>query len=144
MIRSLPYIPEHYSYPGEYIPLPQAEDLLKKVNKALGSKPLVNIEEYPDSYKVEVNIPGAKREDIFINTNDRILSIIVLRMTCENVHYQIQRHEFDNRSIERHVFLPADADTEFVSAEYKEGIVCMHIPRSEGHPSLSSGRIVVY
>ncbi len=144
MLKSLPYNPDHYTYPGEYIPLPQAEDLLKKVNKDLGSKPLVNIEEFPESYKVEVNIPGAKREDIFINTNDRILSIIVLRMTCENLNYKTQGHEFDNRSIERHVFLPANADTEFVSAEYREGIVCLHIPKSDGYASLSSRRIVVY
>jgi hypothetical protein len=51
MIRSLPYIPEHYSYPGEYIPLPQAEDLLKKVNKALGSKPLVISKSTPTPIK---------------------------------------------------------------------------------------------
>jgi HSP20 family protein len=93
---------------------------------------------------VEVIIAGAKREDIFINVNDRILSIIVLNMACENLQQGLQLHEFDNRSIKRYVFLPANANTEFVSAEYKDGILCLHIPKSQGKPALINQRIVVY
>jgi HSP20 family protein len=140
----LPYMHQYSTYPGEFIPLPQAEVLLQQANEGMGSKPLVNLEENPDCYKVEVNVPGAKREDIFISVNDRILSIIVLRMACENLQHSLQLHEFDNRPIKRQVYLPTNADTEFISAEYKEGIVYLHLPKSQQHPVLSIQRIAVY
>lgn len=144
MKSSLGYTKEYTAYPGAYMPLPQSEALIKEINERTGAKPLVNMEERTDCFKVEVIIAGAKREDIFINVNDRILSIIVLHMACENLQQGQQLHEFDNRSIKRYVFLPANANTEFVSAEYKDGILCLHIPKSQGQPAIINQRIVVY
>jgi HSP20 family molecular chaperone IbpA len=65
-------------------------------------------------------------------------------MPCENVEQNLQLHEFDNRSIKRQVSLPANADIEFVSAENKEGILYLHLPKNQQPPALSSQRIVVY
>ncbi len=138
------FIKEYAAYPGCYMPMPQSEFLINEINERTGSRPLVNMQEYTDGCKVEVMIAGAKREHIFVDVNDRILSIIVLHMACENLQQGQQLHEFDNRSIKRYIFLPANADTEFVSAEYKDGILCLHIPKSQGKPALSNQRIVVY
>jgi HSP20 family molecular chaperone IbpA len=65
-------------------------------------------------------------------------------MACENLQHSLQLHEFDNRPIKRQVYLPTNADTEFISAEYKEGIVYLHLPKSQQHPVLSIQRIAVY
>ncbi len=144
MKSRLPSIKEYSAYPGEYMPMPETVVLLKQINERTGAKPLVNIEEYADYFKVDMIIAAAKREDIFINVKDRILCIIVLHMACENLQQGAQLHEFDDRSIKRYVFLPANADTEFVSAEYRNGALCLHIPKSQGPPTLGNRRIVLY
>ena len=144
MKSNLPYIKEHATYPGEYMPMPQADLLLKLVNEEGGAKPLLNMIEYTDYYKLEVNIPGAKREDIYINVKDRILSVTVLFLAYENHQHGFQLQEFRKRSIKRHVLLPTDADTAFVSAEYKDGIVYLLLPKSQQDPVPGMQRIVVY
>ena len=133
-------------YPGEYTLLPETEALMKNLNISTispGSKPLVNMEQQDDCFKIEMMVPGANREDLFIHINDNILSVFILHGECEQKK-ELQIHEFDSKCIERHIFLPSDADTEFISAEYKHGILTMHIPKSQ-HPIYSGiSQIVVY
>jgi HSP20 family protein len=67
-------------YPGEYIQMPETEALLVSLQaNQSGSKPLVNVEESKDCYTVEVFIPGSRREDIFLNIDKNILSIVALQ-----------------------------------------------------------------
>ena len=138
---------EYSAYPGEYIPMPEAKAMLKELKltpKDFLAKPPVNMEEYKDCYKIDVIIPGVRREDIFIYVQDTILSIMVLHMACEGLKKKLQIHEFDIKGRERHILLPENADTEFVSAEYKQGILRLHIPKSLQPAATNFQQIVVY
>lgn len=128
------YTKECEVYPGEYTLLPETEALMKEVEIAgtgPGVQPLVNMEETSDCFKIEMIIPAAKREDIFIYTHDNILSIVILHKHCEELRRRLQIHEFDSACLERHILLPLNADTEFICAEYRQGILSMHIPKSQ-------------
>ncbi|MGZ8524224.1 MAG: Hsp20/alpha crystallin family protein [Chitinophagaceae bacterium] len=138
---------EYSAYPGEYSPMPEAEVLLKELKLATndrGATPLVNMREYKDSFRIDVIIPGVRREDIFIHVQDSILTIMVLHMACEKLKKELQIHEFDTRCLERHILLPENADAEFVSAEYKQGILSLQIPKAKEPPVFKSQQIVVY
>ena len=138
---------EYSAYPGEYIPMSEAKAMLKELKltpKDFLAKPPVNMEEYKDCYKIDVIIPGVRREDIFIYVQDTILSIMVLHMACEEIKKKLQIHEFDIKGRERHILLPENADTEFVSAEYKQGILRLHIPKSLQPAATNFQQIVVY
>ena len=147
MKEFLPYCRESSIYPGEFIPLQQEVALYQKL-KSSGeentSKPLVNMNEYKDYYTIEAILPGVRREDIFIQTIGNKLSITVLNEGCENVQNKWQIHEFENKCFERHIVLPDNADTEFVSAEYRKGILWLHIPKTEEQQVFHTGQIVVY
>ena len=124
-----------------------AEALLKELKQTRtdpGASPLVNMKEDKDCIKIEMIIPGVRREDIFIHVQDSILSIMVLHMACENVKKEMQVHEFDTRCLERHIVLPENADTEFVSAEYRHGILCLQISKAKEPAAFKSQKIVVY
>lgn len=134
-------------YPGEYIPLPAIEALLlelKSTGKESDIKPLVNMVELKNGFKVEVALPGIKREDIFIYAENNVLNIIVFHKNSEELKLKLQIHEFDTEFLERHLILPADADTEFVCAEYDHGILRLHIPKKQVHSINNSSQIVVY
>lgn len=134
-------------YPGEYIPLPEVESLWKEIlttGKEPAAKPLVNVDEYSNSIKVEFMLGGIKREDIIIDIRENILSILVLHKCKKETKKALQPHEFETECMERHIMLPATADTEFLAAEYREGILSIYIPKTHKQVTASQNQIVVY
>jgi len=144
----LPCAKEYTVYPGEYIPLPEKEALLEELKvppEDSAVKPPVNMDEFKDCFKIEMMIPGVKREDIFIHAHDNILSIVVLHKEYEELKKKkLQIHEYDTECLERHILLPGNTDTEFISAEYREGILHLHIPKTKGPSKTNSNVVVVY
>ena len=148
MTVNLTYKKDYTVYPGEYNPLPEVQaflDELKIRAKDSAAKPLVNMDEYEDCFKIEMVVAGARREDIFINVNENVLSIVVLHKDCAGYKKnKLQIHEFDTESFERHILLPDDADTEFVSAEYSQGILNLYIPKTLNPSGTHTSQVVVY
>lgn len=135
-------------YPGGYVPLFNTEEVWKELGHPGEGNvilPPVNVTEFPDSFKIEAAIPGMKREDFLIDADNNVLSISVLHKECEReANKNFQLHEFNYNCFNRHVILPENADTEFVKAEYKSGILTIYVPKLI-HPAINQHtRIVVY
>jgi len=143
---------QHYSekypvYPGEYIPILEPGDIEEEHRKRKNIKikePSVNVSELTDIYKIEVAVPGVKREDIFVHIHENILSIAVLHKSKDKEGRVPRLHEFDNDFLERHIFLPPKVDAEFISAEYKEGVLHFYLPKTSNSSPLLSARVVIY
>jgi HSP20 family protein len=137
-----------YIYPGEYVPSPDLKGLeqeLKLSHLGFKAKPLINLVDTPREIKIEVALPGVKREDIFIYTRYNILSIMALRPNDKRPEPECgQIHEFDTNYFERHIVLPENADTDFISAEYKQGVLYVIILKNNGQVSLEGKHVVVY
>jgi HSP20 family protein len=148
MKDTLTHTKECTVYPGGYSPLPEKEALFEKLNlhhKDSAVKPLLNLDEFNDYYKVEIMVPGAKREDIFIYIHDNFLSIAVLHKMCGKLKKdKLQIHEYDTKCLERHILLPENTDTEFISAEYRQGILQLHLPKTKEPSKTANKQIVVY
>jgi HSP20 family protein len=125
---------EPYAYPGEYVPMPEDSEFLECIvseqKSIYNSKPLINMNEGRDCYKIEAMVPYAKRESIFINVEDGVLSIIILHSDIESFGTHTALHEFETGCLIQHIQLPQNADIGFVSAEYKEGILRILIPKT--------------
>lgn len=139
---------ESIVYPGEYIPMPEVEKLLHGIistHKGYTSKPLVNINEMIDSIKIDVAMPGIAREDLFVYAQCNTITILVLGKGRKKRENWEDVHEFDTECLERHIFLPDQADTDFMSAEFKQGILHLHMPKSrEEEPSFTGRQVIVY
>jgi HSP20 family protein len=135
-------------YPGDYVPLFKAEEMqeeLKGFNKNEMVFPPANITELADAYKVEVAIPGAKREDFLIEADENILSVAVVhKQLAQAAVESFQLHEFNYNCFDRHIVLPHNANTEFISAEYKTGILRLYIPKVKQPAKNLHTTIVVY
>lgn len=136
-------------YPGEYVPSFNREELrkeLKKPHDGLVVQPFVNLSEQENYCKIEVAMPGLQREDFFINIDDNILSIAVLHKKDQLHHGEekFQLHEFNYECFSRHIILPDNVEKEFLRAEYNEGILVMHLLKTQ-HPSKSAPmQVMVY
>jgi len=94
--------------------------------------PLVDITEDDKEYLVKAEIPEMKREDIKLNVHDDILTITGERKSEEEEKgKKYHRVERASGSFMRSFTLPENADDSKIAAEYKDGVLKIHLPKSE-------------
>ena len=96
------------------------------------SLPQVNIQETPDSYLVEMAVPGLKKSDfdISLDNNDLIISAETkTENEEENKHFT--RREFGYSSFKRSFMLPETVDESKIKAKYEDGILNIELPKKE-------------
>ena len=144
MNKSSSYIQDCCSaYPGSYIPMPEIEELLNE-QKTCMTQPAINMDEFDSLFKIEVSLPGIHKQDIVIQAEDSSLTVKVIHKDNSSAISKSRIHEFDMNYFERHIKLPEDADAEFTTAEYRDGILYLIIPKVTEHSGIPPHRIVVY
>jgi HSP20 family protein len=135
-------------YPGEYVPLFTGEEVkeeLKKSREGIVVEPFVNVSEQENYCKIEVAIPGLQREDFLITIDRHILYISVLHKKPHPLKEEkFKLREFNYDCFSRYVILPENVETEFVTAEYKEGILTMYLLKTDHYSESSSIQVIVY
>lgn len=130
-------------YPGVYQPAPMSTP--KQQGQIKSSRPPVNIIEFPEYYQVEMPAPGFRNNDFSVKTRDSSLSIIGNKRYANvdnEAHYH--RHGFQAQYISRHVKLPANADTEFGTADYKNGVLNVYLYKTSSPVHHQQSIIIVY
>ncbi|NOY37596.1 MAG: Hsp20/alpha crystallin family protein [Chlorobi bacterium] len=96
------------------------------------SVPAVNILEDEKEFKVELVAPGIDKKDVDINLEDDILTISSEKeMKSEEKDGKYMRREFNYTSFSRSFVVPEEVDAEKISAEHKNGILTIHLPKKE-------------
>lgn len=110
----------------------------------LQEEPAVNIKETDEKFEVEMAIPGIKKEDVEIDVENDILTIkseTESKTEEENKNYK--RKEFSYSSFCRSFSLPAGANADEISADYKDGLVIISIPKMEIEESENKRKITL-
>ena len=82
--------------------------------------------------RVETEPPGLKKEDISIDLHDGVLSISGKRkQENENKKGSSVRTERYYGEFQRSVSLSTEIDVEKVGAEFKDGLLKVHLPKAE-------------
>lgn len=95
--------------------------------------PSVNIKETEDKFGVEVAVPGFNKKDFNIELNNNELTISSEKKE-ENEKSEGERYtrrEFSYQSFRRTFTLPNTVDGEKISAQYKDGVLHVDIPKRE-------------
>ncbi|MGW0771863.1 Hsp20/alpha crystallin family protein [Streptomyces sp. NPDC002676] len=115
------------------------EEMFERMNRllegatapaALGWSPAADMRETDDSYVIEAELPGIKRDDIDIEMSER-----ELRITGE--YKEREREGVLRRSTRRtgrfeyQTLLPADVRAEEVSATLHEGVLTVTVPKAQ-------------
>jgi HSP20 family protein len=134
-------------YPGQYVPLLKEEIREALKHTADTDNPFLNVTltELQNSFKVEVAIPGVERDEFRVQSDDNILSICVLHKKpfipeAEN----FPPNQCNYECFERNILLPENADIDFISAEYKAGMLCIHVPKTREPVKNLHTEIIVY
>lgn len=130
-------------YPGQYHPRQEGiQKLLHSKQVAVSSYPLSAILLVEGNYRIEVPVPGVKRENIFIEVN---MDHIVVRI------FNQQRINEDNMPgkkmrIVRKCFikLPEDADANFATAKINNNLLSIELARKDKQTRNFPGNLVAY
>jgi HSP20 family protein len=94
--------------------------------------PAIDVQENDDEITVCAEMPGLKPEDIDISMSGNMLSIHAERKEqTEETQGGFHRRERRFGSFARSIELPAEADANRISAEYRAGELVVRVPKSE-------------
>jgi HSP20 family protein len=94
--------------------------------------PLVDVIEHEKEYVIKAELPEIKREDVKVTVQDDVLTISGERTReKEEKGKKFHRIERAYGSFSRSFTLPEDADPAKVNAEFKNGVLMVHLNKSE-------------
>ena len=93
--------------------------------------PRVDITEDDKEYLVKTDLPEMKKEEIKVNVEEGVLSVSGERKAeKEEKNKKFHRIERSYGSFLRSFTLPEDADGAKVAAEFKDGVLKVHLPKN--------------
>jgi HSP20 family protein len=95
-------------------------------------RPIANISETDAEYLIKAELPEVKKEDVEITVHEGVITIKGERREETAVESEKQhRVESVYGSFARSFALPADVDESGISAESKDGVLRVHLPKTE-------------
>lgn len=102
--------------------------------KSVGTTlPAVNVKENENSFKIEMAIPGKKKEDLKINLENNVLTISSEhKEETEDKNENYTRKEFHYTSFQRSFALPENlVEQDKIEATYENGLLVINIPKKK-------------
>ncbi len=96
--------------------------------------PAVNVKETENEFVLEVAAPGMNKEDFNLELDDKLLSISSEKKEekeTENKEEKFTMREFSYSSFKRSFTLPESIDTSKITADYKDGVLKVDLPKRE-------------
>lgn len=94
--------------------------------------PLVDITEHEKEYLIKAEVPDMKKDDVRLRVENDVLTISGERkFEKEDKGTKHHRIELAYGSFMRRFSLPEDTDGSKVTADYKDGMLHVHLPKSE-------------
>jgi HSP20 family protein len=93
--------------------------------------PQVDITEDDKEYLIKADLPEMKKDEIKVNVANGVLSVSGERKTeKEEKNKKFHRIERSFGRFERSFSLPEDSDAAKIAAEFKDGVLKVHLPKS--------------
>lgn len=103
-----------------------------RLMEAAMAEPAVEVSDTPDAVVVKAQVPGVRKDDIQVDVTDNVLTLkgeIKEEEQQEEKNYY--RREFRYGAFSRAVPLPVAVQADQATAQLKEGILEVRIPKSE-------------
>jgi HSP20 family protein len=93
--------------------------------------PAADVYETDGEFVVELEVPGFDEKELEIEVRDHTLSVTGEREEeTERKENALRLRERLEKRFERHFELPAEIDSEHVTAEYTKGVLTVHVPKT--------------
>ena len=134
---------------AEWNPFRELDDINNRLSRIMGGNtprtgsgreeitvavwaPLVDITEDDKEYLIKAELPEVKKNDVKVRVEDGVLYLSGVRnLEKEEKGKRYHRVERAYGSFTRTFSLPEDADPEQVNAEFKDGILSVHVAKDK-------------
>jgi HSP20 family protein len=96
-----------------------------------GAFPLINVFNDGEDFVVVAELPGVKKEDLDIQVRGDTLRIQGKKTIAYDDSASVHRRERATGQFDRTLTLPDDVDAAKVSADYRDGVLTLRLPRAE-------------
>jgi HSP20 family protein len=96
-----------------------------------GAFPLINVFNDGEDFVLVAELPGVKKEDLDIQVRGDTLRIQGKKAIAYEDGASVHRRERAAGQFDRTLTLPAEVDAQKVSAEYRDGVLSLRLPRAE-------------
>jgi len=94
--------------------------------------PAVDVFEDKDAVKIVAELPGVKPQDVKLSLESNTLTIRgEKKQQAEERSERVHRYERSYGSFERAFVLPSTVDGEKISADYRDGVLTVTVPKAE-------------
>ena len=100
-----------------------------------GAFPLVNVFNDGEDFVLVAELPGVKKEDLDIQVRGDTVRIQGKKTIAYEEGASVHRRERSTGQFDRTLTLPADLDGVKVSAQYRDGVLTLRLPRAESAKS---------
>ena len=127
-------------------PFARMDDMFSRLPSLFGRLPLpgeqstewapsVDISETEKEYLIRATLPAVKKEDVVVSVNNGILSLSGERRQKEEQKSE-KSHKVESfyGSFARSFALPDGIDAPAISAESKDGVLTIHVPKTKTEP----------
>jgi HSP20 family protein len=128
-------------------PFRELEGIQARLNRMVGERPLrgidgdnlsfaewapaVDIQETDNEYVIKADLPEVKRDDVKVEFEDGVLTVEGERkQEKEEKGRRFHKIEREYGKFVRRFALPTEVDASKLSAEFKEGVLNVHLPKS--------------
>ncbi len=97
-------------------------------------KPATNIFETDTDFRVELLLPGFKKEDVQLNYHEQVLTVkseLPEEKEDEKEAFKYEHREFGAYNFERKFRVPRTVDAEKISAQFEDGVLKLVLPKKE-------------
>ena len=124
-------------YPGLYHSLGRIDEQLENSNIKISSARHIraHLTESGDIYILRIYTGNLEKENLFIYTTSSDLLIYGRKK-----NHKLSGCEFDKNIIK----LPSDADTNFVTSEFQNGLLTLYLSKKDKHMMNFPGMLIVY
>lgn len=130
-------------------PFRELEDMSTRLNRFFGQMPArtaeeeggffadwapaVDVEETDKEYLITADLPAVKKEDVKVGIQDGILTVQGERkLEKEEKNKRFHRMERNYGKFVRRMSVPLDVDQQKVAADFKDGVLNVHLPKTNG------------
>ncbi len=105
--------------------------------------PAANIFETEKDFRIELSVPGFSKEEIEILVEKNHLIVKSDYKGTDNQEYKFARVEFAKKSFEKRYKLSEKLNTEAISAEFKNGILTIALPKLDEESQKTMRKIAI-
>ena len=107
----------------------RTEQMMEEHKELITVAPFVDIYENEDEILLHADMPGVLKEDVSVNVDNGKLAISgIRRLTADGA---VNWTEFGDVEYQRTFSVPQAIDVVKVNAELKDGVLTLHLPKSE-------------